>query len=195
MDVDVCVYHPASFARCAHLPVNQYSRQRWYTDEYHLTPENLRMPFKRVTFHPRGNDKIVLEGWHIPQTQRGRMSKRLVVLNNPHNSDKSNLLGLAQDLWDAGYSVFMYDFRSHARNNSVQQSVGYFEQQDALAALDTATEVHPDASIAVVGASMGGAVALMTAYTCPQVRAAFRCRKGTCVCAILAWWLAPLCCE
>lgn len=108
-------------------------------------------------------------GWHIPQTRRGKPSTRLVVLNNPHNSDKSNLLGLAQDLWDAGYSVFLYDFRSHARNDSFPQSVGFFEQQDALAALDTVTEAHPDSNIAVVGASMGGAVALITAQQCPKV--------------------------
>lgn len=145
-----------------------FRRQRWYSDNYCLTPEHMRMPFERVIFNPKDRDDIALEGWHITQTHGGCRSKRIVVLNNPYNSDKSNLLGLAQDLWLAGYSIFLFDFRSHA-NTSVPQSVGYLEQQDALAALDTISLMQPDAKIAVIGASMGGAVALMTAYKHPQV--------------------------
>ena len=72
-----------------------------------MTPEHVRMPFKRVVFHPCDRADVDLEGWHIPQTRDGLPSKRVVVLNNPFNSDKSNLLGLAVELWDAGYSVFM----------------------------------------------------------------------------------------
>jgi len=139
----------------------------------------MRMPFTRVIFHPRDDKGIDLEGWHIPQSRGGVRSNRLVVLNNPHNSNKSNLLGLAQNLWDAGYSVFLYDFRSHARNQSVQQSVGYFEQQDAHAALDLVAEQFPECNVAVVGASMGGAVALMTAHEHPQVQSAI-CGRITC---------------
>ena len=128
------------------------------------------MPFTKLKFHPADDDAIELEGWFIPQTRGGSRTDRLVILNAPYNTEKSNLLGLAQDLWDGGYSVFLYDFRSHARNKQVQQSIGHWEKQDALAALDVVSATYPNSKIGIVGASMGGAVALMTAHNDPRVR-------------------------
>ncbi|CAJ1333630.1 unnamed protein product [Effrenium voratum] len=138
------------------------SRRRGYTDEFVLTPEDLNMPYEEVQFFTE--DGISLTGWFIPQSSGGRPSRRVVVCCHPYNNSKSNLLGVARGLWDRRYSVFMFDFRSFA-DTKTQQSVGFLEQRDCRSAILAAKGRAPeDAKVALVGASMGGAVALMVGH-------------------------------
>ena len=147
-------------------------RKRYYTDDFHMTPETLSMPFEGTQFTT--SDGVVLRGWWIRQSRNGVPSKRAIVLCNPYNSDKSNLLGIARGLWDAGNSVFMFDNRSHA-STPTKQTVGHLEQLDARAAVDAlalricdrATGV-PSMRIGFCGASMGGAMAIITAHSLPS---------------------------
>lgn len=136
-------------------------RQRWFSDNFVLTPETLRMPFRQVTLTTA--DDVALNGWFIEQTVRGEASKKLVLCCCPYNQDKSSLLGLARSLWDGGYSVLLFDFRSHAPVRTAQ-TIGYLEKRDGDAALGWLLEQRPEGgSVGMVGASMGGAVALMLA--------------------------------
>lgn len=48
--------------------INQI-RPRIFTDNYHLNPEVLRMPYRNVNFST--NDGVQLEGWWIPSTIQG----------------------------------------------------------------------------------------------------------------------------
>jgi hypothetical protein len=116
-------------------------RRRYYTDSFVLTPEDLNMPYEEVGFFTE--DNVALTGWYIPQSSGGRQSRRVVVCCHPYNSNKSNLLGVARGLWGAGFSVFMFDFRSFARS-PVAQSLGYYEQRDARAALACAQRSAPE---------------------------------------------------
>lgn len=156
-------------------------RQRWFSDKFVLTPENLRLPYKHVKFDT--DDGVKLTGWFIEQTVQGKASDRIVLCFNPYNQDKSSLLGVARGFWDNGFSVMLFDFRSHTED-VVPQSIGYLERRDARAALDWLTKNKPDdARIGLVGASMGGAVALtIAAENPPEVVAvstdcAFTCLK------------------
>ncbi|GBG31020.1 Protein ABHD13 [Hondaea fermentalgiana] len=160
--------------------INQ-PRQRWFTDNFVLTPETMRLPYKKVTIETE--DGILLDAWFMEQTVRGKASSNLVLCCNPYNQDKSSLLGVARGLWDSGYSVLLYDFRSHAREQT-HQTIGYLEKRDGDAALDWLCANKPkDGRIGLVGASMGGAVALMlAAERRPEVIAcatdcAFSCLK------------------
>jgi len=158
-----------AFATTAVFSVSAYTlwsvhrrRQRGYTDEFVLTPEDLNMPYQEVQFFTE--DGISLTGWFIPQSHGGKLSRRVIVCCHPHNSSKSNLLGVARGLWDRRYSVFMFDFRSFA-HTATAQSVGYYEQRDARAAVACARRTAPPgAQIGLIGASMGGAVALMVGH-------------------------------
>mmetsp|Transcript_10992 Transcript_10992/g.34994 ORF Transcript_10992/g.34994 Transcript_10992/m.34994 type:complete len:370 (+) Transcript_10992:93-1202(+) len=137
------------------------SRQRWFTDSFVLTPETLRLPYQKVSFETE--DGVELDGWFIEQTVRGERSKNLALCCCPYNQDKSSLLGVARGLWDAGYSVLLFDFRSFAPKPTAQ-TIGYLERRDGRAALNWLSEHKPDGGkIGLVGASMGGAVALMLA--------------------------------
>ena len=140
-------------------------RKRWYTDDFVLTPEDLNMPYNEVQFFT--DDGVSLTGWFIQQSSGGKPARRVVVCCHPYNSNKSNLLAMARGLWDAKYSVFMFGFRSHA-DHPTAQSLGYLEQLDAKAALRCAHETAPPGSrLGLVGASMGGAVALMVGHDPP----------------------------
>ena len=116
-------------------------RRRNFTDEYHLNPEILRMPYRHVEFS--STDGIPLRGWWIPATVDGKESKRIVILMHPYNNHKSNLLGVASGLWGRGYSIFMFDFRSFSKEK-VRQSIGFLEQNDAIAAINYVLEHYCD---------------------------------------------------
>jgi len=81
-------------------------RQRCYTDDFHPTPETLRMPFRECTY--RSGDGIDLNAWYIPQTRQGKLSDRVIVLLHPYNSAKSNCLPIARSLWESGYSYVIF---------------------------------------------------------------------------------------
>ena len=77
-----------------------------------MTPETLRMPYREVVLETP--DGIELGAWWMEQTVRGKSSSKCVLCFNPYNHDKSRMLGLARGLWESGYSVMLFDFRSHA---------------------------------------------------------------------------------
>lgn len=120
------------------------------------------MPFQEVQFFAA--DGVSLTGWYIPQSYQGKPSRRTIVCCHPYNSSKSNLLGVARGFWDQRYSLFLFDFRSFAHIRT-EQSIGFLEQRDARAAIATAKHLSPEGTqIGVMGASMGGAVALIVGH-------------------------------
>ena len=80
-----------------------------------------------------------------------------------YNNHRSTLLGIARGLWDAGYSVLLFDYRSHARQMH-PRTVGHKEYFDAQAAMNWVKSHQEEGmKIGLVGASMGGAIALTLA--------------------------------
>jgi len=140
-------------------------RERIFGEEFHMTPETLRMPYREVELTTP--DGVKLGAWWMEQTVKGKSSDKVVLCFNPYNHDKSRLLGLARGLWEAGYTVMLFDFRSHAISKKpLRHSIGYLEEIDARTALKFVRENKPDyADVAFVGASMGGAMALTLAST------------------------------
>jgi alpha-beta hydrolase superfamily lysophospholipase len=137
-------------------------RRRGYTDSMVLTPEDLNRPYEEVQFFAA--DGVSLTGWHIPQSSQGKSSRRTIVCCHPYNHSKSNLLGVAAGFWKQGYSLFLFDFRSFA-HNPTPQSIGFYEQRDARAAIEVAKRISPpDAKIGLMGASMGAAVSLIVGH-------------------------------
>ena len=120
------------------------------------------MPYQEVQFF--AGDGVSLTGWYIPQSSHGRPSQRVIVCCHPYNHSKSNILGVARGFWEQRYSLFLFDFRSFARNVT-PQSIGYLEQRDARAAIQTALQLAPtNSKIGIMGASMGGAVSLIVGH-------------------------------
>lgn len=135
------------------------SRTRWFSDHFVLTPESLRMPYRKVGLQTE--DGVQLEAWWIEQTVRGHPSDRIVLCACPYNHDKSTLLAIARALWDSGHSVLLFDFRAFGPNKPPHETIGHLELRDARAAIAWLRATKPaQARIGVMGCSMGGAVAL-----------------------------------
>jgi dipeptidyl aminopeptidase/acylaminoacyl peptidase len=84
---------------------------------------------------------------------------------------------------ERGYNVLMFDFRGHGRSEGQRVSMGSYERQDLLGAVDYLQSRGID-RVGVLGFSMGGAVAMATAPHSEAIRAVisdggFACLSGT----------------
>jgi uncharacterized protein len=130
-----------------------------------LSPWELGIEYEDLAF--TSADGVTLRGWWLlrPETQNV-----IVVLAGSHCA-KHEYLGIGSSLWHAGYNVLLFDFRGRGDSDRVGLSLGYYEQQDAQAALRYVRDRLPEARIGLLGYSMGAAVALVTAGKDPAVQA------------------------
>ncbi len=88
--------------------------------------------------------------------------------------------GAAQDIHEAalaaqaaGYNAFTFDFRGSGASQGKHTSVGFWEVQDVIGAINylkTRPEVDPERIVAY-GVSMGGATVIMAAERCKDIKA------------------------
>jgi dipeptidyl aminopeptidase/acylaminoacyl peptidase len=86
----------------------------------------------------------------------------------------AGMLRHADFLHNLGFNTLLFDFRNRGESEGDAVTIGYYEQGEALAALNylkTRPEVDPK-RIGVLGASMGAAVAIMAAARSEGMRAA-----------------------
>jgi pimeloyl-ACP methyl ester carboxylesterase len=108
-------------------------------------------------------DGIELRGWWIPH--RDARGRTLVVLHGICDR-KTRMLDRVRQLRDiAPVNICLMDLRGHGDSGGVEVTYGLRERRDLSAVLDLLTardDVEPT-KIAVLGNSLGAAVALMTA--------------------------------
>ena len=71
------------------------------------------------------------------------------------------MLGRAEFLHRAGYSVLLFDAQAHGESPGDRITFGYLEALDAAAAVSFATAQDPESRVAFLGVSQGGAAALL----------------------------------
>ncbi len=131
----------------------------------HDNPAKHGMPFEEVNFYSK--DSIKLHGWYIPAAK----AKATIILAHGYSAAKTSHLHVAEWLWQDGYNVFMYDFRSHGYSEGEYgTSVGYMERLDVLGAVDYLLQ-RGDKDLGILGVSMGGSAAILAAAECPQLKA------------------------
>jgi fermentation-respiration switch protein FrsA (DUF1100 family) len=128
------------------------------------SPAEYGLAFEEVGFPAR--DGLMLGGWWIPAAG----SPRTVVFLHGQGGSMDPDVQYAPALHAAGFNVLMFDFRAHGRSEGDFTSIGYLERQDVLGAVDWLA-ARGLARIGLLGFSMGGAVAMLTAPLVPQVRA------------------------
>ncbi len=110
------------------------------------------------------SDGLVLHGWYFrAKEERGTI---LICHGNVENLSTHVML----DLWliDAGYNLFIFDYRGYGRSEGAPDVKGI--QLDAEAALETVLFKLPRAkhdNVIVFGKSLGGAVAVYTVANSP----------------------------
>jgi dipeptidyl aminopeptidase/acylaminoacyl peptidase len=127
-------------------------------------PAQYGLPYEAVAFSSR--DGLTLRGWFIPAPEvRGT-----VVFCHGHAGSMDPDVKYAPAFHERGYNVLMFDFRGHGRSEGQHVSMGYYERQDLLAAVDYLERRGID-RVGVLGFSMGGAVAMATAPHSEAIRA------------------------
>lgn len=134
----------------------QFTMSPW---ELQVSAETLRL---------RTRDGIELEAWFMPPAQRGAP---LVVALHGYRGERSELLGIGSSLWRRGYGVLLLDFRGRGASGRQRISMGAWEVNDLLAALEWVRRTMPGAPVGLLGYSMGAAVALMEGGRHAEVRA------------------------
>lgn len=98
-----------------------------------------------------------LRGWWIS----GRPGKGVVVLMHGVRSNRLGLLERARFLHRDGFGVLLFDFQAHGESVGDQITFGRLESLDASAAVGFLKSTVPHEKIGVIGASLGGAAALL----------------------------------
>jgi len=129
--------------------------------------------FSEIGTHPeefdvRTADSVLLRGWKVRAV---RPNGNWVVLFHGVADNRAGVVGQAQLLLKAGYSVVMMDARAHGASDGVMATYGWLERNDSKALVDVleATE-HPQHLFAL-GESMGAGIALQSAAVEPRIEA------------------------
>ncbi len=124
------------------------------------TPADFKVPFEDVVFDAR--DAVRLRGWFVPPT-----TKRVVIIcTHGLFRNRTELLDVIMPLARDGYGALLYDSRSHGSSDKSIVSLGYYERNDVLGAIQYVLRRYQDSSekpgIVLLGVSMG-AVAVLEA--------------------------------
>jgi len=98
-----------------------------------------------------------LRAWFVP----GRPGAGGILLLHGLRANRLKMLARARFLNRAGYSVLLIDFQAHGESPGSKVTFGYLESRDARAAVDFLRRTLPGEKVAIIGASMGGAAAVL----------------------------------
>jgi uncharacterized protein len=148
--------------------------RRNFLDAYTFTPWELGVPFEPISF--TSADGLVLRGWWLPQDQ----PRGVLIGCHGHGGSKDDMLGIGTNVWRAGYSVLLFDFRGRGESDPWPQTLVSREVDDLHAAVAFAAARAPQARIGVVGFSMGASVAILAAASEPRLAAVVADSAFTC---------------
>ena len=116
----------------------------------------------------KSQDGTQLAGWFIPGERQTS-----VLLLHGYRCKREEMLPHADMLHRAGYTVFLFDFRSRGESEGDAVTLGYYERGDVLGAIDY-LKTRPDVDLAgfgVLGISQGGASAILAAASTQEIKA------------------------
>ncbi len=122
------------------------------------TPGDLGLKVETLTYP--SEDGLRLSAWYVPHAH----PKAMVLLFNGHDATKSQLLPEAKAFYDAGYGLFLVDFRGCGESQGSQSSFGYYEARDVKASVLYVQHHWPGEKIICYGSSLGSS-AILHAFT------------------------------
>ena len=127
-----------------------------------LTPASFGLPFEEVAFPSR--DGVPLRGWWVAAPQ----ARGTVVLVHGLNRSRIEMVKKVPFLHERGWNALLFDLRHHGQSGGDVSSFGYFEKEDAHAAVAFARGRSPG-PVVLWGVSLGAATATLAAAEDPQV--------------------------
>jgi uncharacterized protein len=141
----------------------------------------------------RTEDGLLLGGWWLPSPQ----AERTVIALHGHRGARHHCVGIAAALWRRGANVLLFDHRGRGSSEGNLMSLGHFENVDASAAIGYALSRADGIPLGLIGYSMGGAVALISASRDERVGAVVAdspfASERELVRALLRKQIGPLC--
>ncbi len=131
-----------------------------------IAPYAIIKPFKT---YPKANshnsfalithDNLTLKGnWIEPPKDINK--KVVIIFIHGIANNRDAFMRYAEVLSRRGVSSVVFDLRAHGNSEGKYCTFGYYEKQDVRILIDTIEKRYPDYKIGIVGASLGGAIAL-----------------------------------
>jgi pimeloyl-ACP methyl ester carboxylesterase len=145
------------------LALSFYFTKRGQLGETH-SPDEYGLQFEPVEF--KATDRLTLYGVWIPRTG----SDKAVIILHGHGGSYDFDLYRAPALLQAGFNVFLFDFRAHGRSQGRRMTFGYEERRDVIGAVEF---LHNRGiqHIGLLGFSYGGIVSMLVTPDCPDIKA------------------------
>jgi alpha-beta hydrolase superfamily lysophospholipase len=123
------------------------------------------LAFDSVTFPAA--DGLTLRGWWVPASG----SDRAILQLHGHAGSMDPDVQYLSAWHEAGLNVLLFDLRAHGRSAGQATTFGYLERRDVQGAVSFLKQEKGMRRVALVGFSLGGMVAILSAPVCPQVDA------------------------
>ena len=121
------------------------------------TPADLGLPFREVSF--QGGFGLTARGWYIPAPDA---VGSLVILHGNASNRRAGL-SFAPSLHAAGFALLLFDFTGRGDSDGEFCTYGWREAEDARQAARLAARLAPGVPVALLGRSLGAAVAILAA--------------------------------
>lgn len=135
------------------------------------SPADLGIAYTDIEFTSRG-DGLTLRGWLLESPTN---QKTVVVAHGYRKNRLQNdvpALPIAKELVGQGCNVVMFDFRNSGNSEGNLTSVGFYEVQDLLGAVDyVQSQPRLNQEIVLMGFSMGASTAILAGSREPAVDA------------------------
>ncbi|CAN7448471.1 alpha/beta hydrolase [Mesorhizobium caraganae] len=119
------------------------------------------LPIARVVLDQAGAPELV--GWVADRNG----SCGSIVLLHGRGANRLALVQRAKLLFDAGYSIVLFDLSGHGESGGAIQGFGYTEGQDAARIIAFARQRFPGERLGAVGSSLGAAAFVFAAQQAP----------------------------
>ncbi len=125
------------------------------------TPADYGVTYEDIVFE--AHDALRLSGWFIPPARKNG----IILYTHGLFRNRVEMLSRAMAACKAGYGALLYDSRSHGASDKGLVSLGYYERNDVLGAIDYVQHRYQHApeqpKIVLMGISMGAIATLEAA--------------------------------
>ena len=155
---------PVALFALAAVVISFFLTRRHYLVETR-SPAEVGLAFENIAFP--ASDGVLLRGWWIPAPG----SDRAIIQMHGHGGSMDPDVQYLPAWHAAGFNVLAFDFRAHGRSEGRAITFGYLERRDVQGAVRFLKQEKGMRRIALVGFSLGGMVAILSAPVCPEVDA------------------------
>src|SRR5712664_3673522 len=122
----------------------------------------------REDFDVRAADGVLLRGWKV---RSAKPNGNWVLVFHGVADNRAGVLGQAQLLLQAGYSVVMMDARAHGASDGPIATYGWLERNDSKSVVNALEAKEHPHHLFALGESMGAGIALQSAAVEPRIEA------------------------